>query len=290
MALDLSKIKRTLNLTQLKLVIYGEEKVGKSTFCSQMPEPVFIDIEEGTNFLNINRINKEALSIEEWTYSAFLSVLNDLLTQEHEFKTLVIDSVDWLEGLVQTHIKAENKAKSYLDSSIKALAYGGGTAFLQQYMKDVFDLLDEIRHKKKMHIVLIAHTKKKNETDVQGASFDKSVLKLTEKSEGLCIEWADFILFAKNKPYTVTEDEGFTNRTRAVDGGRIIYTAKNPAFSGGGRLLLPEELPLQWEAFSGALRAAIADMKALSAPTDAAKDAAKKEEPKTKPTTTKIEE
>ncbi len=289
MAIDLSKIKRTLNLTSLKLVMYGEEKVGKSTFCSQMPEPVFIDIEEGTNFLNINRINKEALGAEEWTYSHVLAVLQDILTQDHQFKTLVIDSVDWLETLIQTHIKVENKAKSYLDSNIKALSYGGGTAFLQQYMKDVFDLLEDIRHKKKMHIVLIAHTKKKNETDVQGASFDKSVLKLTEKSEGLCIEWADFILFAKNKPYTITENEGFTERNRAVDGGRIIYTSKNPAFSGGGRLVLPEELPLEWNAFSGALKSAIADMRALSAPKEEPKKEEIKEEPKPA-TTTKIEE
>ncbi len=195
-----------------------------------------------------------------------MQTLRDILTQEHAFKSLIIDSVDWLEGLVCSQIARENKAKSYLDSSIKALSYGGGTAFLNQYMKEFFDLLEDIRHKKKMHIVLIAHTKKKNETDVQGASFDKSVLKLTEKTEGLCIEWADFILFAKNKPYTVTENEGFTTRNRATDGGRIIYTSKNPAFSGGGRLLLPEELPLEWSEFQGALHTAIKDMKALSAP------------------------
>ncbi len=273
MAIDLSKIKRTLNLSSLKLVMYGEEKVGKSTFCSQMPEPVFIDIEEGTNFLNINRINKDALGIEEWSYNDVLSVLEDILKQPHDFKTLVIDSIDWLETLIQTHIMNEHKpAKSYLDSSIKALSYGGGTAFLQQYMRDMFDLLEEIRHKKKMHIVLIAHTKKKNETDVQGASFDKSVLKLTEKSEGLCIEWADFILFAKNKPLDIQEKDGFTTRNRAVDGGRIIYTSKNPAFSGGGRLQLPEELPLVWGDFQGALHAAIKEMQALSQPTPPIKE------------------
>lgn len=264
MAVDLSKIKRSLNLTSLKLVMYGEEKVGKSTFCSEMPEPLFIDIEGGTNFLNVNRINKQDLNIDEWNYGNVLTVLNDVLTQEHSFKTLVIDSIDWLEGLMCSYIAEEHNASSYLDAKVKALAYGGGSAFLMQYMKELFDLLEEIRHKKKMHIVLIAHTKKKSETDVQGASFDKSVLKLTEKTEGICIEWADFILFAKNKPYTVTEQEGFTKRNRATDGGRIIYTAKNPSFSGGGRLALPEELPLEWPAFQSALHTAIKEMKAAS--------------------------
>ena len=267
MAIDLSKIKRSLNLSSLKLVMYGEEKVGKSTFCSQMPEPVFIDIEGGTNFLNINRINKEALEIDEWNFTIALDVLKDILTQEHTYKTLVIDSIDWLEGLVQEHIKNEHKgAKSYLDSKVAALSYGGGTAFLQQYMRDFLGVLEEIRSKKKMHIILIAHTKKKSEQDVQGASFDKSVLKLTEKSEGLCIEWADFILFAKNKPCNVVENEGFTKRNRAVSEGNIIYTSKNPAFSGGGRLVLPEEIPLNWNDFNGALRVAIKEMLALAEP------------------------
>ena len=258
MAIDLSKVKKTLNLSSLKLVMYGEEKVGKSTFCSQMPEPLFIDIEGGTNFLNINRINKDDLGVQEWTYDNVVAVLNDVLNQEHNFKTLVVDSIDWLETIAKTKIMTDHPgAKSYFDAKIKALSYGGGTGFLEQYMKELFDLMDNIRQRKKMHIVLIAHTKKKNETDIQGSSFDKSVLKMTEKSEGICIEWADFILFAKNKAYTSTEENGTKKVTRGIDGGRVIYTSKNPAFSGGGRLALPEELPLEWSEFQAALHHAI---------------------------------
>jgi hypothetical protein len=140
------------------------------------------------------------------------------------------------------------------------LSFGGGTAFVAQYMKDVFDLLNQIRQERKMHIVLIAHTKKKGENDAQDGSFDKSVLKMTEKSESICTEWADFILFAKNKVYTSTEENGAKKVTRGIDGGRVIYTSKNPAFTGGGRLVLPEELPLEWAAFQSALHAAIKEI------------------------------
>lgn len=266
MAFKIAEIAPSLNLSALKIALYGEEKVGKSSFCAGMESPIFLDVEEGTNFLNVSRINKNTLGVEEWTYDHVMSVLNEMLVQEHSFKALVLDSIDWIETLAMGKLKEEHPgAKSYLDSSIKALSYGGGTSMLQQYMKDIFDAVENIRRSRNMHVVIIAHTKKKTETDVQGASFDKSVLKLTEKTEGLCIEWADFILFAKNKVYTSTEEVGLKKRNIGSDGGRIILTAKNPSFSGGGRVELPEELPLEWAAFQAALKVAIKEVKAKAA-------------------------
>ena len=40
----------------LKIVIYGPEGIGKSTFASQFPDPLFIDTEGGTSNLDIRRI------------------------------------------------------------------------------------------------------------------------------------------------------------------------------------------------------------------------------------------
>ena len=42
--------------TPVKVVLYGPEGIGKSTFASHFPDPVFIDTEGGTKRLNVARL------------------------------------------------------------------------------------------------------------------------------------------------------------------------------------------------------------------------------------------
>ena len=73
-----------------KSAIYGPEGVGKTTLASQAPNPVFLDTEGGTDHLDVAR-----LTAEKW--EDILAIINQLATEPHEFRTLVIDTIDWLE-------------------------------------------------------------------------------------------------------------------------------------------------------------------------------------------------
>ncbi|MCS6901519.1 MAG: MAPEG family protein, partial [Myxococcales bacterium] len=82
---------RAIGLRPLRVVLYGVEGVGKSTFASQAPDPIFLCAEEGAVGLDVARFPTAHTWIE------VLEAIRVLTHEEHPYKTLVIDSLDWLE-------------------------------------------------------------------------------------------------------------------------------------------------------------------------------------------------
>ena len=82
----------------VKCVIYGPEGIGKSTFASQFPKPLFIDVEKGSGNIDVDRTAHP----ESW---ASLNVMVDeLIRDQFGYKTLVIDSIDWAEEIASQHV------------------------------------------------------------------------------------------------------------------------------------------------------------------------------------------
>ena len=89
--------------TAKKVVLYGPEGVGKSSLSAQFPNPIFIDTEGSTTELSVNRLARPS----SWT---MLLQQVDWVKQQN-YKTLVIDTIDWAEMLcVQSVCATHNKA------------------------------------------------------------------------------------------------------------------------------------------------------------------------------------
>ena len=86
-----------------RVVIYGVESVGKSTFAAQFPKPLFLDIEGGTSHLDVDRCE-----INTWKQ------LTDALAEAKatDYKTIVVDSADWAERLCVEDLLATRDRKS----------------------------------------------------------------------------------------------------------------------------------------------------------------------------------
>ena len=80
-----------------RIILSGTNGVGKSTWAAAMPKPLFIDLENGTHHLDVERTYTE-------TYAEFLDTVIALCEEKHDYKTLVVDSLDWLETLVHTSV------------------------------------------------------------------------------------------------------------------------------------------------------------------------------------------
>ena len=76
-----------------KVVIYGPEGIGKSTFASQFPDPVFIDTEGSTNSMDVARLPKAS------SWQMILQQVDYVRTHPEVCKTLVIDTIDWAEAM-----------------------------------------------------------------------------------------------------------------------------------------------------------------------------------------------
>src|SRR5688572_13178158 len=86
----LAGLKKARVAKPMRVVCYGGDGVGKSTLASQAPEPIFIGAEDGTSELEVVRYPDEPA---EW--NDIFDAIHVLATEDHAFKTLVIDTVDW---------------------------------------------------------------------------------------------------------------------------------------------------------------------------------------------------
>ena len=116
-----------------KTVIYGPEGIGKSTLAAQFPSPVFLDTEGGTHHLDVARLPAPK------SWDDVTKTITALATEAHEFKTLVLDTADWLEKLLVEHVcKQANK------TSIEEFGYGKGYVVLAEEFTKFLASLDPL--------------------------------------------------------------------------------------------------------------------------------------------------
>jgi hypothetical protein len=211
-----------------KAVIYGPEGVGKSTLASLFPNPVFLDSEGGTHHLEIARF-------EVASWDNVIGAVAQLASGQHDFKTLVLDTVDWGEKRLAEHIcRKANK------DSIEDWGFGKGYVILAEEFAKFLASLDALI-RRGMHIVFLAHsTVRKFESPDQAGSYDRYELKLSKQVAPLVKEWADVILFAN---YVTKIAENESGRKRGVGGReRVLFTTHAAAYDAKNRHGLDEKL------------------------------------------------
>jgi hypothetical protein len=220
-----------------KAVIYGPEGVGKSTLASLTPAPVFLDTEGGTHHLDVVRLDA-ASSWEEITAATV-----QLAKAEHPFKSLIIDTADWLEKRLAEHLcRKANK------DSIEDFGYGKGWVILTEEFARFLNSLDALTARG-MHVVFLAHsTVKKFEAPDQAGSYDRFELKLSKSVAPLLKEWADVVLFANYVTRIAEKDSG---KNRGVGGKeRVLFATHSAAYDAKNRHGLPDKLPFTMEALA----------------------------------------
>lgn len=221
-------------------LIHGPDGTGKSEYAAQAPDPIFLGSEDGTGHLDVTRVACPS-------YDDMITTIAELNEGKHAYKTVVVDSVDWLEPMIWDHVcKAGNK------EHIEDFGYGKGYVHaLDEWRKFIASLV-ELRHKG-MNIILIAHSQIKRFDDPQhNEAYDRYVLKLNDKASAVLREAVDCVMFLNFETYLSKDDK--TNKARAFGGDRrILYTERRPAFDAKNRFSLPFEIPLpkgeSWQAY-----------------------------------------
>ena len=226
-----------------KGAVYGPEGVGKTTLAGSLPEPVFIDTEGGTHHLDVARFGSAA------TWEEITGAVAQLAKSDHGFKTLVIDTADWLEKRLAEHLcRKANK------ESIEDFGYGKGWVLLAEEFARFLGSLDRLLARG-MHVVFLAHsTVRKFEAPDQAGSFDRFELKLSKQVAQLLKEWSDALIFATYVTKTVEKDSG---KLRGVGGReRVLLTTHTAAYDAKNRHGLADRLPFTAEALAPVFGAA----------------------------------
>jgi hypothetical protein len=225
----------------IRVLLYGVEGVGKSTFASGARGAIFLGAEDGTSELDVARFP------EPKTWADVFGAITELGSQEHDFRTLVIDTLDWLEPLCWEHICRSGKKQS-----IEDFGYGKGYAAALDEWRRLVALIERVRNAKQLNVIALAHSQIRPFKNPAGEDYDRYELKLHPKAGGLLKEWCDCVLFANYE--TLTDDS--SGRAKGIStGNRMVHTQRTAAWDAKNRYSLPEVMPLDWKIFAGAVAA-----------------------------------
>lgn len=243
MAFDLSSISKTKRMRAPKIVIAGPNKIGKTTFAASAPAAVGILTEDGSDAVDAN-----AFPLAK-SLSQVYEAIGTLLKQPHDFQSVFLDSLDWLEPLVHQHVCEQNKW-----ASIEAPGYGKGYIAAAEEWRVLLNGFEELRKQRNMAVILIAHDKIKHFESPLHDGYDQYVLKLNDRASALVQEWADVIGWASYQITTIESDAGYGSKEvkARTTGKRILHVEPHPAHMGGNRFGL-KNMQLNWAAFSEAL-------------------------------------
>jgi hypothetical protein len=217
-------------------IVYGDEGVGKTTLGAGLPDVIFIGPEAAKRF-DVARMP------EPKSFSEMMGQLIELRDEKHEFKSICIDSLDWTELLLHDEVKKSQSQKSIED------CYGGYGKWVNGLVakwKEMIDLLCEIRNKRGMHIMLLAHYQvKKFDNPMTALPYDRYMMKLyNERHSSLWREAVDFVFLATYDTQSYSSDKN-AKKGRGLGGeARVVYTEKRASHDAKNRLGLPYKLPL----------------------------------------------
>lgn len=235
MSINLKSISSAKHKSPPRIFLYGTHGIGKSTFAASMPNPVFLQTEDGLSGLDVPSFPLATTSDE------IFQAINSLYTEEHDFKTVVLDSADWLENIFVREIEDKYDAKD--------LAYGKAAVFLADKWREMLAGLNALRNDKGMVVCILGHQNIKRFDSPETEGYDRFEPKLQARSSALVQEWSDVVFFASYKTIIKKEDVGFgkTNNRGISNGERILYTNERPAALAKNRYSMPDTLPMNWE-------------------------------------------
>ena len=237
----LSEIQTEKKVLPRRILVYGTHGIGKSTFGSMAPNPVFIQTEEGLDDIECHKF-----PLAE-TYSEVTDAVGALAQEKHDYKTLVIDSADWLERLIWNEV-----CKQQGKNSIEDIGYGKGYVFAVDIWRELLEGLNILRKERDMFIVLIAHAQIEKFQNPETDAYDRYSPRLHKHASAVIQEWCDEVLFASYKVLTKQTDAGFGKKVAQgiSDGERYIRTTERPAHVAKNRLNMADEIPLNWNSYA----------------------------------------
>lgn len=219
-----------------RIIIHGAEGVGKSTFASQFPNPIFVTTEDGLRGIETN-----AYPLAN-TWDEFKTYVGDAC--KHGFETLVVDSADWAEKLLVNDI-LDKQCPDSLDKSGKPMAktlvnagggYGAGYEILQREWLKFLNVLQMYNTQHDMGIIMICHTALIGQKDAINGEYDRAVINLYQSKSnpnsgvrGKTVEWADVVGYAY-QPAVSTRSGNSTIMSKDFSGSNMLAVESHPAY------------------------------------------------------------
>ena len=234
--------------TPLKVVVYGPEGIGKSTFAAQAPGPLFIDTEGSTSRMNVRRLPAPT------SFTMIQEEIRYVISNPTVCQTLVLDTADWAERLCRDGVCSKNSK-----SGLEDFGYGKGYTYVYEDFGRMLNLLDQVIDRG-INVIVTAHAamRKFEQPDESGA-YDRWELKLINAQKcsiaNMLKEWADMVLFANYETYVI-KGKNEMEKNKVTGGKRVMHTTHHPCWDAKNRFGLPEKLPFDFSHIAHCFNAA----------------------------------
>ena len=239
----MDSISKQTAYTKVIMNVTGTDGIGKSTFAAGAPDPIFICAEDGLRYISVDHF-----PVCE-TYSDVVQQIKTLGSQDHDYKTVVLDTTDATERLCQEQVKETHNIKT-----IEALGFGKGFTESYELFCHILRGLEALSVAKQMHVILLSHVQIRTFSDPEHEPYDRYELNTHKKVASYIRAWVDFNLFANHEFTTVKSGQGFNEKYRGktFSDNRYLFTQRTAAFDAKSRLQLPRRIELAWPSFVGA--------------------------------------
>lgn len=230
----LESIKKGPSTRPPKIMLIGQEGVGKSTAGAQMPNPIFLCGESG--LVGPQFADTPSFTPDSWSQA--LAFCEELASNPSGYKTLVIDTLDWIEPMLYAHVVQAAKKNDI--KHIEDFGYGKGYVIAQQEARKMLSVLDKVNGAG-LAVLILSHSQLKTVKNPEGDDYDHFESKVNTKVAGIFKEWSDAVLFARFEIYV--RKEGM--KVKAQGGTeRIVQTTHSAAWDAKNRYGLPEVMDL----------------------------------------------
>ena len=196
-------------------------------------------------------MNVARLQPSSWAET--LDWLRELAVEKHDYKTLVIDPLNWLEPLNWADLCARNGVQTIEDIGG---GFGKGYSAALDSWRVLLHAIEQC-WKRGMHIVLTAHSFVRTFSNPEGASYDRYEIamhkgKATDAAAPFK-QWVDAVLFARIETF-VKVDSKTKKAIGIATEKHMLMTQPSAAYDAGSRWKLPEEMDLSWDTFIAAVQ------------------------------------
>lgn len=222
------------------LTIFGDAGMGKTTLAATMPDAVFIRTEDGLQAIP-EAERPDAFPIAQ-DVNTVLEQISALLKSEHQYKTLVIDSITKLDDLVVKHIvESDEKKPKSINQALGG--YGAGMMAVAAMHRRIKAGCDLLNREKSMNVVFIGHADMEHIELPDSEPFMRYSMRLSKKSIAPYTDDVDLIGFIKLDMLLKKRDG---EKTKAIsDGSRVLVCHAAPSNLSKNRYGIESEIPLQ---------------------------------------------
>ena len=234
---ELGKITKSGSGTDpLREFVHGGEGVGKTTYATGRSGTIVLPTEDGLGLIEVDAFPKVS-SLDD-----FMAALRGLAKEKHDFRHLVVDTLDGLEPMIHSAV-CEREGKA----SLNKFQYGSGFTLVDAEWVGILRAFDFLRSQG-MAITVISHSVSTVVDDPTLGSYLRHAPNLHRRAVPFVLAWADVVSYLSLETAVVDRggngDKDRTVRTAMTTGQRVLHVEDGGSFVAKNRYGLPAEIPL----------------------------------------------